>query len=252
MVIDEVPAWDPSVRSSKRLTVTPKRHLGDPSLAAALLRMSPTRMLDDLETTGVLFESLVAHDLRVSADAARAWTFHYRDAEGRLEVDYIIENREGDWVGIEVKLGRIEIDKAADSLLTLADRVARKPKALVVITGTSFAHTRARAVGTLTQGRTPCCPARSAPVPPRCSQQVGLIRYIEVMVSTEFLASVAALSVDDRLELVGYIESTLDGGAVPTPEQHEVVARRDAELRADPDLGLTKDEAIAAIRALRA
>lgn len=48
----------------------------------------------------------------------------------------------------------------------------------------------------------------------------------------------AALSADDRIELVGYIESTLDGGAVPTPEQHELVARRDAELRADPDLSL--------------
>src|SRR5699024_10834722 len=57
MVIDEVPAWDPSVRSSKRLTTTPKRHLGDPSLAAALLQMSPERMLADLETTGFLFES---------------------------------------------------------------------------------------------------------------------------------------------------------------------------------------------------
>lgn len=50
----------------------------------------------------------------------------------------------------------------------------------------------------------------------------------------------------------GFIESTLDGGKVPTPAQHELVARRDAELRANPDLGLTKDEAIAAIRALRA
>lgn len=142
MVIDEIPAWDPSVRSSKRLTTTPKRHLADPSLAAALLRMSPGRMLDDLETTGFLFESLVAHDLRVYADAARAWTFHYREAEGRLEVDYIMETRDGDWIGVEVKLGRNEIDKAADSLLRLADRVARRPKALVVITGTSFAHTR--------------------------------------------------------------------------------------------------------------
>lgn len=152
MVIDEIPAWDPSVRSSKRLTTTPKRHLADPALAATLLRMSPARMLDDLETTGFLFESLVAHDLRVYADAARAWTFHYREAEGRLEVDYIIENRDGDWIGIEVKLGRHQIDKAADSLLRLAGRVARKPKALIVITGTSFAHTRDDGVQVLPLG----------------------------------------------------------------------------------------------------
>lgn len=142
MIVDEVPAWDPSVRSSKRLTTTPKRHLADPSLAAALLNMSAARMLDDLETTGFLFESLVAHDLRVYADAARAFTYHYREAEGRLEVDYVVETRDGDWMGIEVKLGQAEIDKAAAALHRLAGRVQRTPKALVIITGTSLAYTR--------------------------------------------------------------------------------------------------------------
>ncbi len=142
MIVDEVPAWDPSVRSSKRLTTTPKRHLGDPSLAAALLQMSPERMLADLETTGFLFESLVAHDLRIYAEAAGASCFHYREAEGRLEVDYVLEDRDGDWIGVDVKLGESDLDKAADSLHRLADRVARKPKALVVVTGTSLAYTR--------------------------------------------------------------------------------------------------------------
>lgn len=142
MIIDEVPAWDPSVRSSKRLITTAKRHLGDPSLAAALLQMSPERMLTDLQTTGFLFESLVAHDLRIYAEAAGASCFHYREAEGRLEVDYVLENRDGEWVGVEVKLGEPEIDKAAQALHRLAHRVARKPKALVVVTGTSLAYTR--------------------------------------------------------------------------------------------------------------
>jgi predicted AAA+ superfamily ATPase len=142
MIVDEVLAWEPSVRSSKRLTTTPKRQLADPSLAAALLNMSTARMLDDLETTGFLFESLVAHDLRIYADAARAFTYHYREAEGRLEVDYVVETRDGNWMGVEVKLGQAEIDKAADSLHRLADRVKRNPKALIVITGTSLAYTR--------------------------------------------------------------------------------------------------------------
>ena len=135
MIIDEVPAWDPSVRSSKRLVTTPKRHLGDPSLAAALLQMSPDRMLMDLETTGFLFESLVAHDLRIYGNASDADCFHYREAEGRLEVDYILENRDGDWIGVEVKLGQGEVEKAATSLRRLTSRVARAPKALVVVTG---------------------------------------------------------------------------------------------------------------------
>jgi hypothetical protein len=142
MIIDEIPAWDPSVRSSKRLVTTPKRQVCDPSLAAALLQMSSARMLDDLETTGFLFESLVAHDLRIYAEAEGASCFHYREADGRLEVDYILETRDGDWVGVEVKLGEKEIDKAAASLHRLSDRVARKPKALVVVTGTSLAYTR--------------------------------------------------------------------------------------------------------------
>lgn len=142
MIVDEVPAWDPSVRSSKRLTTTPKRHLGDPSLAAALLQMSPERMLTDLRTTGFLFESLVAHDLRIYAESAGASCFHYREAEGRLEVDYVLEDRDGDWIGVEVKLGESELDKAADALHRLAGRVPRQPKALVVVTGTSLAYTR--------------------------------------------------------------------------------------------------------------
>ncbi|MDN5860487.1 MAG: DUF4143 domain-containing protein, partial [Pseudonocardia sp.] len=142
MIIDEIPAWIPSVRSSKRMITTAKRHLGDPSLAAALLQMSPERMLTDLETTGFLFESLAAHDLRIYAEAAGASCFHYREADGRLEVDYVLETRDGDWVGVEVKIGGNEIDKAATSLLRLAARVSRKPQALVVVTGTSLAYPR--------------------------------------------------------------------------------------------------------------
>ncbi len=142
MIIDDIPAWEPAVRSAKRLTTTPKRHLADPSLAVALLRMTPARMLSDLETTGFLFESLVAHDLRIYAEAAGATCYHYREAEGRLEVDYILETWDGNWVGIEVKLGESELDKAADSLHRLAARIPRKPLALVVITATSLAHTR--------------------------------------------------------------------------------------------------------------
>ena len=141
-IVDEVPAWGPSVRSSKRLTSTPKRHLGDVSLAVSLLRMTPERMLADLNTTGYLFESLVVHDLRVFAAAARATVHHYREAGGRLEVDCILETRDGDWLGIEIKLGEHEVDKAAQSLLGLARRITRPPKALAVITATSLAYTR--------------------------------------------------------------------------------------------------------------
>lgn len=142
MIVDEIPAWSPAVRSSKRLTRAPKRLLADPSLAASMLQMTPARMLNDLQTTGFLFESLVAHDLRVYAEAAGAACLHYREAEGRLEVDYVLETRDGDWVGVEVKMGDAQIDRAARSLLRLADRLARKPRSLIVITATSLAYRR--------------------------------------------------------------------------------------------------------------
>lgn len=72
------------------------------------------------------------------------------------------------------------------------------------------------------------------------------------MVSTELLASVAALSEDERVELVGYIEQTLDSPVVPTADQQVVIERRFAELKADRSLGLSKDQAITAARALLA
>lgn len=76
------------------------------------------------------------------AESAGASCFHYREADGRLEVDYVLETCDGDWVGVEVKLGESEIEKAATSLHRLAERVTRKPKALVVVTGTSLAYPR--------------------------------------------------------------------------------------------------------------
>src|SRR5680860_1371164 len=78
MVVDEIPAWDPSLRSASRLTSTEKRLLADPSLSAALLGASSQRLLTDLNTLGFLFEALVAHDLRVYAEAADASLYHYR------------------------------------------------------------------------------------------------------------------------------------------------------------------------------
>lgn len=142
MVVDEIPAWDPAVCSSKRLIGTPKRMLGDPSLATALLTTSSTRLLDDLTTLGFLFESLVAHDLRVYAEAAKAYCYHYREHDGRLEVDYIVEDIGGDWIGVEVRLGESQVEVGAESLKKLAARVFRPPKALIVITSGAYSYLR--------------------------------------------------------------------------------------------------------------
>lgn len=144
MVVDDVEAWSPKLRSRSQLVETPKRHLVDPSLAAALMRCTPQRLLEDLETFGFLFESIATRDVRVYAQSNDAEVYHYREAGGRFEVDLIVEDRHGDWIGLEVKLGgERSIDAAAGSLLKLAeDRVAKPPRALLVVTGGQYCYRR--------------------------------------------------------------------------------------------------------------
>lgn len=143
MVVDEVEAWNVTLRSRARLMSTPKRHLVDPSLAAALMDCGPERLFSDLKTFGYLFESLATRDVRVYAQANEASVFHYRERGGELEADIVVERRDGAWVGIEVKLGGDLIDQAATALRRLAKtRVAVPPAALVVLTGTEYSYRR--------------------------------------------------------------------------------------------------------------
>jgi hypothetical protein len=142
-VIDDVEAWNTALRSRTRLMTSPKRHLVDPSLAAALMKCDPTRLLGDLKTLGFLFESLATRDIRVYATAADASVYHYRERAGELEVDLIVERRDGNWIGVEVKMGSALIDDAASALHLLAStRTVRPPAALVVVTATEYAYRR--------------------------------------------------------------------------------------------------------------
>src|SRR5690606_39176257 len=115
-------AWAPHLRSKHRLRTAPKRHFVDPSLAVAAMRATPDRLLRDLNLLGFLFESLVVRDLRVYAQAADAQVAQYRDSGG-LEVDAIVEARDGRWVALEVKLGAGQIDVAAASLKRFVERI---------------------------------------------------------------------------------------------------------------------------------
>ena len=143
MIIDEVDAWSPALRSRSRLISVPKRHLVDPSLAAGLLDCSPARLLGDLNTLGFLFEALATRDLRIYAEAGGGHLFHYRERSGDLEVDLVVEHTDGSWAGFEVKLGGAQIEQAAAALTRLAQtRLARPPSVLAVITGTEFGYLR--------------------------------------------------------------------------------------------------------------
>ncbi|MDR3068203.1 MAG: DUF4143 domain-containing protein, partial [Cellulomonas sp.] len=121
-VVDDQEAWAPAVRSKAAIRSSPVRRFCDPSIAAALLGLSPSTLLVDFSTIGLLFESLCVRDLRVYAEAGGAGVFHYRDARG-LECDAIVEWPDGRWGAIEVKIDPRHEDDAAATLLTLGRRV---------------------------------------------------------------------------------------------------------------------------------
>ncbi|NKY18339.1 DUF4143 domain-containing protein [Tsukamurella spumae] len=133
-LIEDQPAWATRLRSRTSLLQTPKRHLADPSLALSLLGATPGRLLMDLETLGIAFESQAVHDLRVVADAMGArGVFHLRDTKGRDEIDVVVEAEDGAWAGFEVKLSHRHLDAAAANLIRVAAKVERPPTALAVI-----------------------------------------------------------------------------------------------------------------------
>lgn len=145
MILEVQPAWGTHLRSRARLRERPRTHLVDPSLAAAALDASPTRLVRDLNTFGLLFESLAVRDARTYADALDGSVYHYRDSDD-LEVDLIIETRDGTWGAFEVKLGPGQVDRAATTLLRFAAKVdtdkVGAPAVLGVITASGYGYTR--------------------------------------------------------------------------------------------------------------
>lgn len=144
-VVEDLPAWSPSLRSKSVIRTSPKRHFVDPSIATAVMRIHPERILKDFETFGLLFESLCTRDMRIYAQINDGDVFHYRDKSG-LEADMIVALRNGRWGAIEVKLGNKQIEIAAENLLKLKSKIDTKkmgePAFLMIITGGQFAYRR--------------------------------------------------------------------------------------------------------------
>ena len=148
-VIEDVPAWMPSLRSKTAIRTSSKRHFVDPSIATAAMRILPDALFRDFKTFGFLFESLCTRDLRIYADAIDGDVVHYRDKSG-LEADLVVRLRDGRWAGIEVKLGSSEIDQAAQNLLRLTEKIDSEkmgsPSFLMVLTAGEFAYRRSDGV----------------------------------------------------------------------------------------------------------
>ena len=145
MIVEDQPAWGPHMRSRVPLRTSAKRHFVDPSLAVAAQNASTQRLLDDLNWTGFLFESLVVRDLRVLSQPMEGRVLHFRDSKG-LEVDAIVHLVDGRWGAFEVKLGASRVDEGAASLLNFLQKVditrVGPPAVLGVITGTGFGYRR--------------------------------------------------------------------------------------------------------------
>ena len=122
-------------RSSKRIGKSPKRHLVDPSLACASLDLSVEKLLNDHETFGLMFESLVERDLRIYMDYLDGHLYHFRDNISGDEVDSILEFRNGDYAAIEIKLSDGSIDDAKKVYKLFIITLTKKPKFMCIIVG---------------------------------------------------------------------------------------------------------------------
>ena len=138
-VIEDMPAWNPNLRSKTALRTSDNRYFIDSAIATSALGASPNDLINDLNTMGLLFETLAVRDLRVYADALDGQVYHYRDKKG-LECDAILHLRNGSYGLIEIKLGGDDlIEEGASSLKKLADEIdttrMKSPSFMMVLTG---------------------------------------------------------------------------------------------------------------------
>ena len=137
-VIEDSPAWNPNLRSKSAIRTSDTRYYADPSIATAALGIGPGDLLADLNTCGLLFETLCIRDLRVFADSLDGNIYHFRTKDG-LECDAVLHLRNGSYGLIEIKLGGDNlIEEGAESLKTVRDKIdtskMKAPSFLMVLT----------------------------------------------------------------------------------------------------------------------
>ncbi len=138
-VVEDMPAWNPYLRSKTAIRSSDTRYYIDPSIAAAALGIGPSDLMNDLKTFGFLFETLCVRDLRVFADSLNGEVYHYRDKDGQ-ECDAVVHLRNGEYGLIEIKLGGDKlIEEGAESLKSMQAKIdtdrMKAPSFLMVLTG---------------------------------------------------------------------------------------------------------------------
>ncbi len=147
-VTEDMPSWNPNLKSKTAIRTADTRYFTDPSIAVASLGLGPEDLINDLKTFGLIFETLCIRDLRVYSEAINGKVYHYRDKSG-LECDAVIHLRNGKYGLIEIKLGGDNaINHAVETLTRLADKIDEtkmgKPSFLMVLTAVGeYAYRRA-------------------------------------------------------------------------------------------------------------
>lgn len=146
-VIEDMPAWNPNLRSKTAIRTSDTRYFIDSSIATASLGLGPEDLIKDLNTMGLFFETMCVRDLRVYAESIGGEVYHYRDKSG-LECDTVIHLRNGSFGLIEIKLGGDKlIEEGVQNLKVFSKKIdtekMKAPSFLMVLTGTgNFAYRR--------------------------------------------------------------------------------------------------------------
>ncbi len=146
-VVEDSLAWNPNLRSKSAIRTSDTRYFTDPSIATAALGLGPQELMGDLNTFGLLFETMAVRDLRCYADGLGGTIYHFRDRNG-LECDAVMHLRNGQYGLIEVKLGgETRIEEGATTLKSLASKIdttkMHAPSFLMVLTAVgNYAYSR--------------------------------------------------------------------------------------------------------------
>ena len=146
-VVEDSEAWNPNLRSKTAIRTSDTRYFTDPSIATAALGIGPQDLLNDLNTFGLIFETLAVRDLRTYAEALKGTVYHFRDKNG-LECDAVVHLMDGRYGLVEVKLGGDDkINDGAEALKELASKIdpekMKKPSFMMVLIGVgTYAYRR--------------------------------------------------------------------------------------------------------------
>ena len=146
-VVEDMAAWNPNLRSKTSIRTSETRYYVDPSIAVAALGIGPKDLTNDLNTMGLLFETLCIRDLRVYAESIGGTVLHYRDKSG-LECDTVIHLKNGRYGLAEIKLGGQKlIEEGVKNLQSLSNKIDTSkmpaPSFLMIIIGIGkFAYRR--------------------------------------------------------------------------------------------------------------